>query len=180
MRRSVAVGNTTSEAEALSKLLKAVETRIDSKTGGLFAPTSRTDIEVSSGDAYSLRVPRLQGITSLRYGYTGTPLDSDTYALADKDPRENAGWLGIRKTNGYEWKGGLYLLDGNFGWAETPADLSQAVIEQVEFRWNRRTGMQAITGFDGAITMDGGYAWLTSAYDVIMAYKESSAIVGGV
>lgn len=179
MRRSVAVGGTTDEAEALSKLLKGIELRVDNKTGGLFAPTVRTDIEVHHFGGDILRVPRLQAITSIQFGYDGTAITSSDYALASKDPRANAGWLGIRRTNGY-WQTGLYLLDGTFGWNETPEDMSQAVIEQVEFRWNRRTGMQAIAGFDGAITMDGGYAWLTSTYDVIMSYTESSAIVGGV
>ena len=180
MRRSVAVSDTTDEAEGLSKLLKAVEQRVDNKTGDLFVPTPKTGIEVRSTGGYYLRIDRAQSIASIQQGYDGRTYSSSEFSLADKDSRENAGYRAIRQTANSYWDSGLYVIDGTFGWAATPEDLSQAVIEQVEFRWNRRTGMQHITGFDGAITMDGGYAWLTSSYDVIMAYKVAAATVLGI
>ena len=182
IRRNASVGADTPEAKSLSRLLKSIEGRFDTRTGTRFIATTFAALEVSS-DGYSwLRIPRAQSISEVRY--KGEVIDATDYELARLPsrtlPPEGSGFTILRRTGSDWWKAGDYELDGSFGWSEPPDDISQAIIETVEFRYNRRSGMQHLVGFEGAVTMDSGYAMPMSAYEVMMNYKESESTLGAV
>ena len=174
--RAAAAGDTDRDALVVSGLLASCEYEIDRVCGTVFAAKQIDALDVFNGNhrAERLSIPYAQSIASITfYGSTLSGWEAGGQVSVSA---EDSGFSKIWRTDNRCWSVGRYILNGMFGFAETPAEIVQAVKELVEFRYNTRQGIANITGA-GEIVLDGGKPYPSSVYATLKGYKQVASLV---
>lgn len=174
--RVAAAGDTDRDALVVSDLLASCEYEIDRVCGTVFKAKQIDALEVRNRNfrAERMAIPYAQSVASV--SLDGVVLADWSQGGKIDVAAEDDGFSHLLRTSRRSWDVGTYLLNGMFGYGETPAEIVQAVKELVEFRYNTRQGVANITGA-GEIVLDGGKPYPSSVYATLRGYKQVSSLV---